>query len=153
MSAPNSLCHLFNVGLFDFARQLPDGSWEGCEWPTNATHQLFATSWNYDHLYKPNKNGKIQKPKGYALSVCALPLTRKRRLRGPLIKARHPLPPAKERLVYNASGELEGKRRVVQWMVEVMEAKVKKRFLAKASTKQLDTLYRNLLVASASLRR
>ena len=147
-----SLFKLFNVGFYDFARPLPDdhedaGLWEGLEWPTNATHRLVPGYWNHDKLWKPNGKGAVQKPDGFALSVCAVPLTRKFRLRGKLIKVRASLPPMKERPVYMAKGDIEGKRNVLHWMVRVQRAKVSARTINKASYTQLDTIYRNLLQA------
>jgi hypothetical protein len=145
----NSLLHFYNVGLYEYAKQLKDGTYEPCEWPTEATHRLVPTSWNYDKLYKPNAHGAIQKPGGaakFALSVCAMPLTRKRRLRGAIIHIRAELP--ENAPAYRADGSVEGKRQVIRWMVEAMRAKVKKTFVKRATSQQLDTLYRNLQVAN-----
>lgn len=149
----NSLLKLFNNGLFDFAKEVGDGEYEGVDWPTQATHHLVPTSWNSDRLYKPNSHGKKQKPLGFALSVCAVPLHRKFRLRGKLVQVRATLPPVKERPIYVAAGDLDGKRSVLRWMIEAQRAKVSKRFLAKASSAQLDVLYRNLLLADTYYRK
>lgn len=142
---PGSLMHLFNVDLIDFVRQEKDSSYTPVDWPKDATHELVPTSWNSKKLYKPNGHGKIQMPDGYALSVCAVPLTRKYVLKGPMIKASQPLPEG--RLVYDVAGSLEGKKAVLGWMIEQMKAKVKKTFLKKATSAQCDTLYRNLIIA------
>lgn len=137
--------HLFNIELADFVRQKKDGSYVAVEWPKDATHQLVPTSWNVRKLYKPNGHGKIQMPKGFALSVCAVPLTRKFVLKGTYIKAKNKLPEG--RLCYKIDGSLEGKKIVLEWMVEVMEADVKDGYVESATNDQCDSLYRNLIVA------
>jgi hypothetical protein len=142
---PGTLTHLFNVELVDFVRQDANGDFHAVEWPKDATHELRGTSWNNIKLYKPNGHGKIQMPVGYALSVCAVPMHRKRTMRGPMIKVRAALPETCS--AYNGEGSLNGKRAVLLEMIALQRAVVKKTFIKKATSEQCDTLYRNLKVA------
>lgn len=144
------LLKLYNKELVEYVRQQKDGTYVPC-WPNEATHELIPTSWNHRKDYKPNKSGKVVMPEGYALSVCAVPMSRKFVLRGRMIKASRPLPPPKERLAYHASGELDGRRNVLIWMVEVMGAKVKRTDIREADGDKLNNIYRNLLMAHAGL--
>lgn len=146
-----SLIDLFNVGLFDFVKQEKDGSYTPVDWPKDATHELIPTSWNNPRDFKPNKSGKRVMPDGFALSVCAVPMTRKFQLRGKMIKARKALPGPKERLAYIAAGPIEGKRATIRWMVDAMEAKVTKTEIREADDDKLNNIYRNLLMAHARL--
>lgn len=147
MPTSTSLVHLFNVELADFVRLLPSGEYEAVEWPKDATHELVPTVWNVKKNL-PNQKGKWAAPAGFALSVCAVPLHRKFRMRGAFIKALHPLP--KGFSVYVADGDVAGKRIVIKQMIESMQAEVKQDVDA-ATSEQCDLIYRNLMVAHFGL--
>ena len=133
---------LFNTHCVDFVKRLPDGTYVPVEWPRQATHKLVATRWNNPEDFPVNAHGKRVVPDYLALSVCAVPLHRKRVLRGPAIKIRAPLPRIHPE--YYGHGGVNGKRKVVFWMVKAMHARVKKTFVKRATEAQLDLLYRNL---------
>lgn len=141
-----SFLRLFNLELVDFVRLEKDGTYTPVEWPKDATHYLRPTAWNNPKDYKVNGHGQKQMPDGYALAVCAEPMSRPARLsRGSPVKIIRPLP--ENAPAYKGDGGLSGKRSVLQWMVAAMRAKVTKTFLKSATSQQCDTLYRNLCVA------
>lgn len=146
----------FNVQMVDFVRQQADGRFTACEGPKKATHKLEPTSWN-----DPRANAKKTRkemnlvrnaPKNWAISVCAVPLTRKYVLKGPPVHATRALPSPKKRPVYEAHGTLTSKRLVLTWMAKAMHARIHLRYIKSATEEQCAGLYRNLLVAHHHLK-
>lgn len=145
---------LFNQGV-DFVRYLPDKgiliAMPNGDNP-RSTHELVCTAWNRgvstNNLVKRRRD-KLTRPKGFALSVCAVPLRRRE-------------PPSPHKLaipfgdlpVYDRKGTLSGKRAVLRSMVQNHKTPTKMvRLINTLPNVKLDALYRSLLRANRRLRR
>lgn len=149
----DTLVELFNRGV-DFVRQVAPGEYR--EWVPGTssnpnynvppTHQLVCTHWNSPSRAKnirTRRRENLTRPTGFALSVCAVPLTR--RLRTSPQRLQAPIGP---KVVYDIHGPLEGKRSVLRGMVQTHVTPVKmQRLINKLPHAKLDALYRSLLHA------
>jgi len=143
-----SLIHLFNVEHVDFVRKNGD-DYDPVEWPKFATHSLRPTRWNTDKEHKPNSRGKLVKPDGYALSVCAEPM--KIRFHRTTLKVKRRFPDGKTAAapVYKKAAPVESKRSVLAFLVDYMGAPAKfRRLLRRFNDADCDKLYNNLIRAS-----
>lgn len=143
---------LFNDGVDYVKYNVSTGLIAPCKTNVGATHTLICTQWNVGssatNPIKRRRENKT-KPRGHALSVCAVPLRRRdvvstHKLRTPIIDSP----------VYKRNGSLAGKRAVLSQMVQnhATPSKMVKLIRVLPNIK-LDALYRSLLRANRRLRR
>lgn len=152
LASAGAFLALFNEGV-DFIRyNVKSGLLSPCKSEVGATHTLVCTRWNSgstaSNPIKRRRENKT-KPRGHALSVCAVPLRRVEKPSPHKLKK-----PIVDSPVYKRSGSLAGKRAVLAHMVQshATPSKMVKQINSLPHVK-LDALYRSLLRANRRLRR
>lgn len=141
-----SLLDMYNKMLIDFVRHIGLSDYEPVDNPKKATHYLRPTSWNEEKNYKPNSSGKIVMMDGYATSVCAEPIVI--RYKQTTLKIRARWPKGKNAPVYNKNGSVQGKRRVLMQLAELLRLIIKeKKKISKYTDKECDILYAKMVRA------